>query len=207
MVSKGTVRTIPSKRMMVFIDGTNLLVQLGKELGFGKKELRADRPPLSCVILAGEIVKNSIIGKMKNRFSYLDFSLIRSYWFGYYTGDEDIFYSLTESFRENEFEPCLFKKKKGHNEKGVDIALTKEMLINAFNSNFDLALLIAGDEDYLPIVSEIKRYGAQIMGSFFNNGLSQRLKIAFDYFQPIELSILGEKLQQLVENIKKEMKL
>jgi hypothetical protein len=81
------------------------------------------------------------------------------------------------------------------------------MLINAFNSNFDLALLIAGDEDYLAIVDEVKRHGGQIMGSFFNKGLSQKLKIAFDYFQPIELSTLGERLQQLVENIQKEIRL
>jgi hypothetical protein len=118
-VSHGTVRTIPSKRMMVFIDGTNFLIQLGKELGFDKKELRADKPPFSCIILAREIINNSIIGRIKGRFSYFDFTLIRSYWFGSYTGDENIFYSLSESFREHEFEPCLFNKIKGITKKGL----------------------------------------------------------------------------------------
>jgi hypothetical protein len=38
-------------------------------------------------------------------------------------------------------------------EKGEDIMLTKEMLIDAFNQSFDPAFLSAGDEDYVGVVN------------------------------------------------------
>jgi len=103
--------------------------------------------------------------------------IIRKYWFGSYQGDDHFFRSLREKLRECNFEPVMIKKRQGK-EKGVDISLTKEMLVNAFNNNFDVAFLIAGDEDYLTIVNEIKRYGAKIYGAFFSHGLSDELKIS-----------------------------
>ena len=57
-----------------------------------------------------------------------------------------------------------------------------KMLVNAFNQNFDVSYLIAGDEDYLGVVDEVKRYGPRVHGSFFENGLSPKLRIAFDSF-------------------------
>ena len=59
------------------------------------------------------------------------------------------------------FEPVLFQKRDGR-EKGVDIALTKEMLVNALHQNFDIGFLFAGDKDYVSLVSEVKRYGPRV---------------------------------------------
>ena len=56
------------------------------------------------------------------------------------------------------------------------------MLVNAFNQNFEIGMLIAGDEDYVELVHEVKRYGAIIRGAFINRGLSDKLKIAFDQY-------------------------
>jgi hypothetical protein len=56
------------------------------------------------------------------------------------------------------------------------------MLVNAFNQNFDIGLLIAGDADYSDLVKEVKRYGPVIWGSFFSHGLSESLRIEFDMF-------------------------
>ena len=75
----------------------------------------------------------------------------------------------------------LFQKI-GSKEKGVDIGLAKEMLVNAFNQNFDVGWLFAGDEDYVGLVKEVKKYGQIINGSFFNQGLSPELEVAFDEF-------------------------
>ena len=38
--------------------------------------------------------------------------------------------------------------------KGVDIALTTDMLSNAFLGNYDVAVLVAGDGDYVPLVEQ-----------------------------------------------------
>ena len=65
------------------------------------------------------------------------------------------------------------------------MALTKEMLVNAFNGNFDVAILFAGDEDYVGVVNEVKRFGPILNGAFFNHGLSDNLRYAFDHFQRV----------------------
>ena len=59
--------------------------------------------------------------------------------------------------------------------------LTKKMLVNAFNANFDVAILIAGDADYVDLVKEIKRYGPIVMGTNSINNLSDNLQFIFDF--------------------------
>jgi uncharacterized LabA/DUF88 family protein len=73
--------------------------------------------------------------------------------------------------------------------KGVDIALTKDMLLQAFLNNYDVAVLVAGDGDYQPLVEEVKRLGKWVVVSFFSeeDGLNPRLRRAADQFAPLNL--------------------
>ena len=57
------------------------------------------------------------------------------------------------------------------------------MLVNAFNQNFDVGYLVAGDEDYVGLINEVKRYGPIVRGIFFQHGLSEELRLAFDSFK------------------------
>jgi uncharacterized LabA/DUF88 family protein len=69
--------------------------------------------------------------------------------------------------------------------KGVDISLTTDMLSNAFMNNYDAALLVAADADYIPLVEQVKRLGKVVYGSFFEHregGLSEELRLASDTF-------------------------
>jgi hypothetical protein len=134
-------------RLMIFVDGTNFLVELFKELGIVQKsEKLAENPPLSSFELARGLIDNaSGHCQLPSTISIT----IRRFWFGSYVGGDEIKTTLRNALRNNGFEPKLFKKDRGKTEKGVDIALTKEMLVNAFNQNFDVAVLIAGDEDYV----------------------------------------------------------
>ena len=71
--------------------------------------------------------------------------------------------------------------------KGVDIALAKDFLSHAFLNNYDVALLFAGDGDYIPLVEEVKRLGKIVCVVFFSEfGLNPELRIAADYFLPID---------------------
>jgi uncharacterized LabA/DUF88 family protein len=70
------------------------------------------------------------------------------------------------------------------------------MLIQASGHNYELALLVAGDEDYIDVVNDLKRLGVRVMGSFYQAGLSPALKVSFDYFH--ELKIWGEQRKKLV---------
>jgi len=185
------------RRLMVFVDGSNLLIQLCKELQI--KNFRAERPPPIIFTLAEKLItKTTNISRYSSEFAH-----IRRYWFSSYAGNDNDRSSLIKILRELNFEPVLFKKYQDKKEKGVDIALTKEMLVNAFNSNFDIAILFAGDEDYVSLVNELKRYGPIIMGAFLNNGLSVNLQFAFDYFQLITLEDEERKemVSQIIEGI------
>ena len=166
-------RTPYYKRMMIFVDGTNFLIELFKELDV---DFRADNPPFKAIALAKSMIDPFFLipGIVK----------IRTYWFSSYKGDDQNHDRLARELRDQGFEPVLFKKRDGR-EKGVDIALAKEMLVNSFNQNFDIGLLIAGDEDYVGLVTEAKRYGPMIEGAFFAHGLSEKLQIALDQFYDI----------------------
>ena len=77
------------------------------------------------------------------------------------------------------------------------------MLTNAFNQNYDIGILFAGDEDYVEVVKEVKRYGPIIVGSYFKDGLSDNLKLSFDHFQyPQTVSRSNSLINQLKNGLK-----
>ena len=141
-------------KCMVFVDGSNFLTQLGRNVDV---EVRPEKPKDACVTVACEIVNWITSRQLSN------WRVIRRFWFGSYLGndvDED---RLRRTLRASHFEPVIFKRH-DNKEKGVDIALTKEVLVNAFADNYDLCYLVAGDEDYVVLVNEVKRYGPAIWG-------------------------------------------
>ncbi|MBI4626950.1 MAG: NYN domain-containing protein [Verrucomicrobia bacterium] len=71
----------------------------------------------------------------------------RKYWFASYQGNDEDRDRMRHALHEQGFEALLFKKNEGR-EKGVDISLTKEMLVHAFQRNTVESILVAGDEDY-----------------------------------------------------------
>jgi hypothetical protein len=108
---------------MVFVDGTNLLVELFKELSIVQKEEKlAENPPLSSFELAMALIDNATGGFLLPSSSFIT---IRKYWFSSYVGGDEIQTKLRNALRNNGFEPRLFKNDRDKSEKGVDIALTK----------------------------------------------------------------------------------
>jgi uncharacterized LabA/DUF88 family protein len=190
------------KRFMVFIDGTNFLSQIGRELEI---TFDAQKPPLSAFDIAAELIRR-IQNGISSDNTILQQPPVRSFWFGSYQGDEDYHIELIEYLRLRRFEPVLFKAR-NKKEKGVDIALTREMLLNAFQQNYEIGLVIAGDEDYLELINDVKRFGIQVYGSFFQGqGLSRELKLTFDYFRPMnDINNIDEFMASRKEKILKEV--
>ncbi len=155
---------------MVFVDGTNLLTELAKFLGL---EFRPDKPPTAILDLSATLV---------HLHHYYDVPAHRVYWFGSYTGSDEDRDAIEDALRKQRVEATLFKRRETR-EKGVDIGLTKEMLVHAFHRNCDRSVLVAGDEDYVGLVNEVKRYGQNVHGLFFNGPpLSPHLHRALDAF-------------------------
>jgi uncharacterized LabA/DUF88 family protein len=176
---------------MIFVDGTNFLVELSKDLDI---KFRAEKPPLTSLDLAYDLIRWA---SDFFREGASEFILIRKFWFASYAGNDKDYEKLRNALRDKGFEPVLFKKDRDKSEKGVDIALTKEMLVNAFNQNFDVAILFAGDEDYVGLVNEVKRYGPIVNGAFFNHGLSDNLRYAFDHFRTFSKDLVAEQNREI----------
>jgi uncharacterized LabA/DUF88 family protein len=71
-------------------------------------------------------------------------------------------------------------------EKGVDTLLTVEMMEACLRDSFDVAILFAADEDYVPLVDAVKRDGRRVVHAFLdvaNHG--RRLRQACDDFRVI----------------------
>ena len=73
----------------------------------------------------------------------------------------------------------------------MDIALTKDMLSHAFLGNYGVAVLVAGDGDYVPLIGEVKRLGKRVHLVFFEGeGLNPKLKLASDEFLDVTRQFL-----------------
>ena len=73
-----------------------------------------------------------------------------------------------------------------YRQKGVDVLLAVDMISKAHLNHYDIALLLAGDDDYLDMVKSIKDFtGKRIYGAYFERNASQRLVESFDMRIPI----------------------
>lgn len=178
-------RPMPAfRRMMVFIDGENIVFSYQKLLK--KKGLSKDSVKHLTNTYAWE--ENSI----KNPGLH---NIIRANYYTYATGSDEIIKGIntkikslsykahTDSPLPNYLYPVVFKKEKQEaKSKGVDIQMTVDILSNIYQDNIDTVYLIAGDGDYLPIIDEAIRMGKQIYLSAFSEGLNPKLKHKVDQF-------------------------
>jgi uncharacterized LabA/DUF88 family protein len=175
-------------RLIVFVDGSNLLVELSKEL---KIPFRADRVPEPAIAISRRLIDRTI------SLANPPYDVVRRYWFGSFTGSEDEMIDARLRLRKQGFEPVLFKSTKGRGEKGVDIALATSMLGDAFRQNYDFALLVAGDEDYVTLVNEAKHHGRVVNGAFFERDLATDLRLSLDNFFALDVSSITKFVEKL----------
>ena len=169
------------RRWMTFVDGENFTLQAQKvaaknsviltEGPYYSKDVFIWLPK----ILAAANITPGPIG--------LQAHATRSFYYSSITSGNDVALNdIKWKMRERGFTPEVFKKK-SEKSKGVDITLSKDLLVNAFFNNYDVAVLIAGDGDYALLVQEVKRLGKVVYVSFFENeGLNKDLHMAADHY-------------------------
>ena len=59
-------------------------------------------------------------------------------------------------------------------EKGVDIQLTTDLLTHSFKNNYDVAILIAGDSDYVGALQAVKDNGKNVEVALFGKERTSR---------------------------------
>lgn len=65
-------------------------------------------------------------------------------------------------------------------QKKVDGLIAVDMLVGAFTALFQVAILIAGDSDFVPVVNEVRRRGVMVVVAGVDGSLSPELRRAAD---------------------------
>jgi uncharacterized LabA/DUF88 family protein len=170
-------------KWMLFVDGENLTIQAEKlTQGISLREGTHYTPEVFVWMPTFSARENIYSGAGLPIYG----DAIRSHYYTSCVGDDQKLFKIKENLRGLGFHPGVFKKPQGRaKSKGVDITLTKDMLSHAFLNNYQIAVLIAGDADYVPLVQEVQRLGKIVYVAFFSEeqaGLSRELRVTADGF-------------------------
>jgi len=189
----------PLRRLMMFIDGENLVMRYQEMVkGGGSPQEGVIHKPDTYVW-----TPNTWMPKYQ--------VILRAIYYTYVQGDDDSVIATSDAIRSMFFRqyspmhqehvtpgvvktlyPKVYKKGKGKKAKGVDIQMTVDILTNIEQNNMDNVYLLSGDGDYKPVIEECIRRGKQVYIAAFSLGLSESLKLIADqlvclddfYFQP-----------------------
>ena len=77
--------------------------------------------------------------------------------------------------------------------KGDDVHLANDMLVGAYENLYDTAILVSGDEDFVPVINTLKRLDKKTENAFFTKTSSKKLRKLCD--KVINLSIILDKIK------------
>ena len=76
-------------------------------------------------------------------------------------------------------------------EKGIDIQLATDMITHSFKNNYDVAILVAGDNDYVGAIQSVKDNGKHVVVALFGKqGTSRQLRTVADKVTTINARFL-----------------
>jgi hypothetical protein len=171
-----------AKRWMMFVDGENLTMRAQR---FAKEK--------DMVLTAGPNYSPDVfiwmpdsnpraLGEVYRHVIRMETRAIRCHYYTSVWGDDAKILKVRDDLHNLRFYPGVFKKsRRDEAAKGVDIALTKDMLSHAFLNNYDVAILVTGDGDYVPVVHEVQRQGKFVLGAFLDvKEWNEELRLAVD---------------------------
>jgi uncharacterized LabA/DUF88 family protein len=82
----------------------------------------------------------------------------------------------------------LIKGRDGWRQKGVDVLLAIDMITKAYQQQYETAVLLAGDDDFVDVVNAVKDEGRRVFGAYEAKSASKRLIDSFDKRVPLQLS-------------------
>ena len=177
------------RRWMLFMDGENMAIRA--------KALAAARgvsltpgehySPDTFVWMPGVRPTDALVNSDETPIKVQPHA-IRSYCYTSVWGADELVNETKEKLWKLGFSPHVFKKSRRDTKaKGVDIAMTRDLLSHAHLDNYDVAVIVSGDGDYVPVLEEVKRLGKVVyVVAFASNGLSPELRLCSDMFFDME---------------------
>ena len=190
-VNRSVPQAWPARKWMLFVDGENLTI---------RGQTKASETPLKlregayfkkdCFLWMANARPLSLPEDPSGTVHTLEQQGIRSYYYTSAVGSNEVLAGVEESLWRIGFTPKVFKKpSQDRKSKGVDIALCTDMLTHAFQNHFEVAVLLAGDADYVPLVGRVKSLGKIVYVWFFSDqkdGLGTGLRLASDAFLSLD---------------------
>lgn len=176
---------VPSYSWMVFVDGENFTIRGQTVARQNNLQLSEGKCYYTDTFLW--LPSSNAHSQLGQGHLHLAPNPIRSFYYTSVWGDEEKINDVRKKLWECKFDPVVFKKvRRNEKAKGVDIALTKDLLTNAFHNNYDVAIIFAADSDYIPVIEEIRRMGKVVYLAFFNGDwIKDKLKVSCDSFVDI----------------------
>ena len=168
-------------RAMIFVDGENLACRY--------KAMRGGTP--ASELMQGWHIPDvavwapEISGTDPNSINWT--RVLRRYYFTAQTGDADKLAETVDWLKAHDIDaPYVFKRTKERSSKQVDISLCVAMLSHATRRHLEIAILVAGDEDYVPLVRAVQREGVRVHLWSLSSGLDPQLRRAADFYGDLD---------------------
>lgn len=143
-------------KLTIFCDGSNFLPSL-REAGIAYE---VDVPRLA------KVLARSCGGHILNKLKY--YTAPTPNQGGETSRRQQVFFeSLRNSSSTNLILGRHEKRGTIHVEKETDVRMTVDMLMGAFSNEFEVAMVLTGDTDFVPAVNAIKRLGKRVIWCHF----------------------------------------
>jgi uncharacterized LabA/DUF88 family protein len=171
------------KRWMLFVDGENLTIRaqnIAKDRGLTLPVGPNYQPDV--FFWPPNMRPTEAITNVDAAPTKVQPHATRAYYYTSIVGDDQKLLATREALWNLGFHPEVFRKRRREETaKAVDIALAKDFLSHAFLDNYEVAVLVSGDGDYVPLIHEVKRLGKIVYIVFFvASGLNPELRLAAD---------------------------
>jgi len=156
------------KKVMIFIDGSNLYHVLLRNCGrsdlmfssFGEKLTGRKR---SLIKIFYYNVRQELQGKIK------------------IPEEQQKFLSSLHKIKKLEVKLGIWKEQNGSIvEKGVDVLLATDLVLNAVKNNYDHAIIVSGDGDFFPAIDAVKKEGKRVEVAAFESNISKEASESAD---------------------------
>lgn len=143
-------------KIMIFIDNSNIFK------GFKKYNIKADYEKLKSIItgnrnLKGIFLYEGIVYPISNE---------KKKW--YNDLNKKSGYTIKASFDKTIKHKTIEKK--------VDVKIAIDLISNAYENNYDIAILISGDGDFLPVIKKLKQLNKKFEIWAFRYSLANTIK-------------------------------
>lgn len=156
------------KKVMIFIDGSNLYHVLIRNCGrsdlmfssFGEKLTGRKR---TLVKIFYYNVRQELEGKIK------------------IPDEQKKFLASLNKVQKLEVKLGIWKEQNGSIvEKGVDVLLATDLVLNAVKNNYDHAIIVSGDGDFFPAIDAVKKEGKRVEVAAFESNISKEASESAD---------------------------